>query len=391
VSRTDRLRHFDFAAHNAEQARAWDAFRAGKPYRVPIILGVNSRYFMPISEANPDNVDFRTYTEDPDVMFDSLLRFQRWSRFNLLQDTELGLPEKWVIGLDFQNYYEAVWLGCPLYFAEGEVPDSRPAYRDNPESLLDRGIPDPFSGLMAKVLEYQEHFEHRAKNEDYLGRPIEVTPPWCGLGTDGPMTLCCSLFSADRTCTMLAEEPERMERLLTFVTDAILTKTVAFRKRFGVDVPMDDMMIADDSIALISTPMYKEMILPHHRRIYDTLATPVGRGIHLCGNATRHFRMLMEELGIVTFDTGFPVDFGALRRELGPTARIWGGPHVELLRTATPEEVRLEVERILSSGILEGGMFVLREGNNLAPHTPIENTEAMYHAGREFGLLGAES
>ncbi|GMV37898.1 MAG: hypothetical protein AMXMBFR61_24060 [Fimbriimonadales bacterium] len=387
MPRSDRLHDFDFAAHNTEQARAWEAFCAGNPYRVPIILGVNSRYFMPIPEANPEAVDFRAYTENPDVMFDSLLRFQRWSRFNLLQDAELGLPDKWVIGLDFQNYYEAVWLGCPLYFADGEVPDSRPAFRDNPEALLERGIPDPFSGLMAKVLEYQEHFEHRAQNEDYLGRPIEVTPPWCGLGTDGPMTLCCSLFSADLTCTLLAEEPERMERLLTFVTDTILTKTVAFRKRYGVDLPMDNLMIADDSIALISTHMYKEMILPHHRRIYDTLATPVGRGIHLCGNATRHFRTLMDELGIVTFDTGFPVDFGALRRELGPRARIWGGPHIELLRTATPNEVRSEVQRILESGILDGGMFVLREGNNLAPHTPIENTEAMYHAGREFGVL----
>jgi len=387
MPRSDRLQHFDFSAHNAEQGRAWEAFRAGRPYRVPIILGVNSRYFMPIPEANPEGVDFRRYTDDPDVMFESLLCFQRWSRFNLLQDSELGLPQKWVIGLDFQNYYEAVWLGCPLYFAEGEVPDSRPAFSENPEGLLDRGIPDPFSGLMAKVLEYQEHFETRARNGEYLDRPIEVTPPWCGIGTDGPMTLCCSLFSAELTCTMLAEQPERMERLLTFVTDAILTRTIAFRKRYGVDVPMDNLMIADDSIALISTSMYKEMILPHHRRIYDTLATPIGRGIHLCGNATRHFKTLMDELGIVAFDTGFPVDFGALRRELGPAARIWGGPHVELLRTATPEEVRHEVRRILGSGVLDGGMFVLREGNNLAPHTPIENTEAMYHAGREFGLL----
>ena len=49
---------------------------------------------------------------------------------------------------------------------------------------------------------------------------------------------------------------------------------------------------------------------------------------------------------------------------------------------ATPQQVRDEVRRILTGGVLAGGRFVLREGNNLAPHTPLANTEALYHAGR---------
>jgi hypothetical protein len=44
-----------------------------------------------------------------------------------------------------------------------------------------------------------------------------------------------------------------------------------------------------------------------------------------------------------------------------------------------------DARRILESGILEGGMFILREGNNLAPETPLENTEALYQAGLDFG------
>src|SRR5581483_2935932 len=41
----------------------------------------------------------------------------------------------------------------------------------------------------------------------------------------------------------------------------------------------------------------------------------------------------------------------------------------------------LETRRILQSGVLEGGLFILREGNNLAPGTPLENIEAMYPTG----------
>jgi uroporphyrinogen-III decarboxylase len=44
-----------------------------------------------------------------------------------------------------------------------------------------------------------------------------------------------------------------------------------------------------------------------------------------------------------------------------------------------------ETRRILDSGVLEGGRFVLREGNNLAPHTPFENLEAMYQTARRVG------
>ena len=77
--------------------------------------------------------------------------------------------------------------------------------------------------------------------------------------------------------------------------------------------------------------------------------------------------------------------FGWLRQELGPDIDIAGGPHIELLRSGTAEQVRQEVKRILATGITEGGRFILREANNLAPHTPLENLWAMYQAGKEFG------
>ena len=100
---TDRFSHpdfarFDFAKHNAEQSALWADFNVGRPTaRIPVILGTNTRYFMFNDGANPGGLDFRRYTEDPDVMFDAQLQFQRWSKFNLLQDAELGLPKKWTL------------------------------------------------------------------------------------------------------------------------------------------------------------------------------------------------------------------------------------------------------------------------------------------------------
>src|SRR4051812_40721398 len=110
----DRLAGMNFDRHNSEVALMWRNFNARKPTRIPIVLGTNSRYFMANPNANRRGINFRQYTEDPDVMFETQLQFQRWSRFNLMQDAELGMPRIWTIAPDFQNFYEAGWFGCPV-------------------------------------------------------------------------------------------------------------------------------------------------------------------------------------------------------------------------------------------------------------------------------------
>jgi uroporphyrinogen-III decarboxylase len=381
----DRLAGLDFEAHNQLVRQVWADLNAGHPTRVPVICGTNTRYFMFNPAANPQGLTFRQYTEDVEVMFHAQLQFARWSRFNLLQDGELGLPERWTVNVDMQNYYEAGWLGCPVEYMDDQVPDTRPAFADRPERLMERGLPDPFGGLMARGREYREHLIDLAKNHDYCGRPIQVG---AGVGTDGPMTVACNLFGPEFVCTAMAEEPDRLHTLLSFITDAILARVTAWGQYLGTPFPAKNYGFADDSVALISTAMYREHILPHHRKLCDTLAGEGPRGIHLCGDSTRHFPTIRDELNVQTFDTGFPVDFAALRASVGPNVRINGGPHVEFLRSQTPAAVYNESRRILQSGILAGGgRFVLREGNNLAPGTPLANTEAMYQAALDFGSL----
>ena len=387
ISATDRLADFDIPRHNAEVKEMWTAYNENRPTRIPIILGAGTRFFMLNDQANPEELDFRRYSEDPDVMFDTILRFQRWSKFNLLQDSELGLPETWKFGLDFQNYAEAACFGSEVHYMEGQVPDTVPEFTEDPERLMENGVPDPFKCDMgAKALTFYERFRARADRETFLGRPIEIDHPpltW----TDGPLTVACNLCGADFVCEAILSDPDRLHKLLDFLTETIIQRVTAWRKLAGLPVPFDTFGFADDSVAMISAPMYRDHILPYHHRLCDALGTSAPRSIHLCGDSTRHFRTISEELNVQCFDTGFPVDFGALRKELGKGVRIQGGPHVDFLMRATPPAVRDEVQRILKTGILDGGMFVLRDGNNVAPYTPLENTEAMYHAGREFGKL----
>jgi uroporphyrinogen-III decarboxylase len=94
---------------------------------------------------------------------------------------------------------------------------------------------------------------------------------------------------------------------------------------------------------------------------------------------------LSKKLGIVSFDTGFPINHGELRKQLGPDVEVSGGPEVSLLHAGTPEACFKKAKEILESGIKEGGKFILQEGNNLPPCCPPENLAAVYEACLTYG------
>ncbi len=378
----------DFEKHNAEVREVWKTYNEGRPLRVPMTLGISSRYLMFNPDANPDKVTFAEFSNDPDVMLRCKAEHQWWIRHHIVYDAEMGMPAKgWAVGVDFQNYYEAAWFGCPIEYRGDEVPDTRPILTDDRKRLLfDRGMPDPFGGLMGKNRHFYEHMLRR-KDEGFThrGLPIASVGP-CGMGTDGPLTVACSLRGATEMCLDFYEDPRYAEELLDFITDATIARIKAWRRYLGQPETNDAWGFADDSVQLLSRDLYRQFILPRHKRLVAAFSKKGPNSVHLCGDSSRHFKTLRDELNIKTFDTGFPIDLARITQELGPEVRLQGGIHVTTLRDAAPAAVREECRRILLSGVKENKRFVFREGNNLAPHTPLENLRAMRDAVKEYGV-----
>lgn len=377
----------DFTAHNAEQAEVWQRYRENNPSRVPMVLGLSSRYTLLNPLANPEGIDAEQFFCDPRAMFTHLLHKQHFLRHHLYCDQEMGLPAQWTVSVDLQNSYEALWFGCPIHFREGQVPDTTPILLDdNKRMLFDRGLPEPFpeTGWMARAWEYYEQFKEWAQAEEFEGRPI-VVGGLPGLGTDGILTTACALRDPTALLMDVYLDPDYVHELLDFLTEAFIRRIKAYRERLGQPVTSPACGLADDAIQMLSPQHYAEFVLPCHKRLVAEFGPEGPNSIHLCGDATRHFRVIRDELNVWSFDTGFPVDFGWLRQELGPEVTIYGGVHVDLLRVGPPEAIRREVKRIMESGIREGGKFVFREANNLAPYTPPGHVRVMYEAVREFG------
>lgn len=369
----------------------WAAYRAGQPIRVPVLLETDTRFYLlendDLNPSGPHHLSFRDYSEDPILMMDFQLRAAEWRGYHIAPfcDDQAGLPEKFVVAVDMQRYFDAGFFGAEVEYPANQAPDTRPILAgENKHRLFDQGLPDPLTGgVFARAHRFYEVMAGRLRGGfTYRDREVELAP--FGLTTDGPLTVATNLRGVE-LYTDFYDDPDYVHQLLDFIVEGTVARIRAHRRFFGLPEVSAAWNYADDAVEMISTKMLREFVLPAHRKLKAALTTADRLSIHLCGDATRHFKLLRDELGVYSFDTGFPVDFTWLRQELGPEVEILGGPRVTLLLQGTPAEVAAETQRILESGIMAGGRFILREANDLAPGTPRENLAAMYRTAREFG------
>jgi uroporphyrinogen-III decarboxylase len=209
------------------------------------------------------------------------------------------------------------------------------------------------------------------------------------LGTDGPFTVALGMRGTQFLEEITTDE-DYFHELMSFVTQAIITRIQAWRKYIGMEERPVAGGLADDAIQFLSVRMYKEKVLPYHRQFFEALYGPGSHSMHLCGNVQRHLPTLVKELNIKSFETGYPINFTSLRGEIGEDVEIQGGiPAAELLE-GSPAGVYRKTETILRSGIRQGGKFIMSEANNLPPCVPLENLQAMYSATRHAGIFTNE-
>ena len=382
---------------DVEKQAVWDAFYAGRPTRVPMTLVTNARVVHALSEWNPEGYSFEDAHHDPEIHLLMELRHQLYRRqvIGRYSDLPQMLPDVWEVGVFLYNVYEAAGFGATINFPEGQVPCTDPPPfmdEDRKYDVFDVDIEHPLdSPFWQGRLQLHRQMVDLAKDTTFEGRPVRVLPT-AAMGTDGPVTVACNLRGTGFLMDLLAE-PDYAQKLMGFIVDAYIHRARAFKQHWGDAMPSGEgAFIADDSCAMLSADQWQTLIKPHHDRIFEFVETELldkptnQRGIHLCGDASHLFASMNQASGVNSFDTGFPIDHGVLREQLGPKVMIQGGPEIQLLLDGQSEDVYQRTRDILQSGVMTGGQFVLREGNNLPPLVPDENLAAMRAANLEFGV-----
>ncbi len=383
-------RKIDYAAHNAEVRTLWEDFAQNRHHRVPITIAGSIRNFFSNPEINTGKLSFKDYFSRGRAQIDAALQFAYYTRHNFLCDQEMGLPEEWEVGLNFQNSRDQAWFGAPLFFPDDPtaVPDTLEILKDSPGELARWELPDPFWGrgdFMKRAYDiYGEMEKIIGSGCEFHGRPVRLSRLLFPC-SDGIFTLALKLRGTVECMCDMYDDPGYFHALMDYLTEGTIARIGSHRAWAGLPEKEEKFGYADDSIAMLSLEQYREFVEPYTDRVFAALSADKWKMMHLCGNAAHLFPHLCRRYRLDCIDTGFPVDHAALRRAVGPEVDICGGPTIMLLQNGTPEAVYEETRRILQSGVLEGKRFILREANNLAPLTPVENLVAMYEAGRAFG------
>lgn len=375
---------------NDDKEAVWQAYRDRRPTRVPLRWNVNVRIILLDPALNPEGWTFQDYSNDPHVLMTVQARFYEYiaTTFSRVSDAADRLPDQWSFRVDSQNTYDGAYFGAPVVFERSQCPSNTPCLTaGDVEDFLRRDFSRPLENPWIRDrLAFHARLVDAAKEFTYLGRKGTVAP--FTLGFDGMVTVASVLMGSD-FFYLLAAEPEKAVALLRKISDAVLVRNQALVNLSGRWKKEDWGAASDDSIQLLSAAMYENLIMPLHEawmRATSTTTPTVGqRGMHLCGDVSHLLPLIHERLGVSSFDTGFPIDHGALRRALGDDVEISGGPHIALLQHGTPEHCAQRAREILRSGIMSGGRFILQEGNNLPPCCPLENLAAVYETCLEYG------
>lgn len=204
-------------------------------------------------------------------------------------------------------------------------------------------------------LDYVEQFYDR----DRIREVRESFPDHCLIfGTHiGPFTAAFMAMGFEQFFMCLVENLEFAHRLL----DARTEWCIAMYQE-AINQGAEVLVLGDDagfgSGPMISPRMWREYILPYHKRIVDALEVPVIW--HSDGNVESLLPMAVEAnfVGFHGLDPVAGMDLAKIKKEFGQHLVLIGNVDVRVLCDSDLEAVRNEVDRCIDQGSTGGGYMI---------------------------------
>lgn len=264
----------------------------------------------------------------------------------------------------------------PVHFPlQGRDPGAAAAFM--PDRL--RGLPfsDPEAAVAAYTAPDPDHPGAYDDIRDAVKRNAGGEHLVVSAGYWGIFERAYGLRSFEEFMTDLAGDPAAAGALLEKVTDF---KVEDAKRKVAAGVSMghhgDD--LATQLAPLFSPAMFRELILPHLRRlfaVYKEAGLPMA--MHSCGNIGAFLPDLLD-IGLDLLEPVQPcMDLAFLKREYGRDLAFWGGIDTQrLLPFGTPDEVRRETSRVIRT-LGQGGGYIIGPSQEIMRDVPLENIVAM--------------
>ena len=347
--------------------------------RAPVNYCVVPRYFAPIF-----NLPYLDFFTDVETQYYWLLQFAKFQIENIPCDACTS-PVIYVHPY-FDNVVPPSAHGAEI----GWTPDSPPRaipVLDTLEKMEHYRAPAADAGLRGKVIEWWLSMRELASQTrvSFNGVPGRVDVASLGCNYLSPHMIAVDLVGTDFYWWIL-EYPEACHRFLKAIAESEIEAEELVRK---IDPrPRGELYgVAEDSAQILSPRQFVEFCIPYSGMMFERFGAGLqfGRGIHMCGDSSHLLPSLKNELRMTHFDVfGYLVPPKVAAEKLGGNILMWGNLNPMLMRDGSSEEVRQAAWECLKALAPCGG-FMLGDGANICPGTPLESFQAVMEAAKAYG------
>ena len=234
------------------------------------------------------------------------------------------------------------------------------------------------------------HVKAKARRLAEENKYAILATPWLAF----PLERAYAMQRMDRFMRNLGKYPDFTRALLTKITELCKTLMGHFLREIGEDIDM--IKIGDDlgmqNSLLMSPKMYRDIVKPIHADYISFIKshTKAKLFFHTDGDVfpliPDFIEMGVDILNPVQTSAGKMSNLEELKRQFGRHLVFCGAIDTHrVLPFGTPEEVSLEVKRIIQILGRDGG-YMLASVHTIMPDVPPENILAMVDAAMEFGV-----
>jgi len=330
---------FDGEGHRARieqsERRLATARRFEEPDQVPVEIALGGSFYCSLFGC-----DIAEYMQSRELSIEVQIKGQQWAWEELGDDrTYFGLH------LDVGPILEGLLFGAEIVRPAGTSPWSRHLLKE-PADVEKLVAPDPATHPAVQwVYGEVERMRGICKQRDIR---LSVSG---GFGIHPPLSAACALAGPERIYQWMYDCPEVVTQLFdklleTFFRLADYQDTRNGRQRTSIG-------LADDHSAFVSEPMYRKMVLPYNRAIYDRYGKE-GRYLHADGPNDHLFELYADDLRLTEMDIGGFSDIAAAKRALAGKTVMMGGVNCKDLY-GDFETARPVIERAIAIGAPGGG------------------------------------
>jgi len=264
-------------------------------------------------------------------------------------------------------------MGLGLYFSEGEGPK------------FERPLNDEAAIKALRVPDIDKDLRYVTDAVTQIRKAIDGRVPLIGF-SGSPFTLSCYMVEGGgsddyaKVKTLMYNEPKLMHHILEVTTQAVIAYLNA-----QIEAGAQAVMIFDSWGGVLSHAAYHEFSLAYLQRIVAGLIKEKD-GVRIPSIVfTKGGGLWIESIadtGCDAIGLDWTMDIGVARQKVGSKVALQGNLDPAVL-FASPEVIRAEVEKVLSSyGFGSGHVFNL--GHGISQHTNPEHVAALVAAVHEF-------